>query len=239
LATENDDFPYQSADPDLKPAQIQTVSKVEIDTAEYQDLKMLVRLLIGSAAEGSDEFSRRARLWQAELDRSDPSKMVIPENETEAARLRYTLIGFLFGAVDAGYNSLSLFDKVASTAITTVSFIFSPLTHSRLWRPVRNNFELSRERGESIVNSWMETGRREEQASRYLVRQQAYEEVIDDAIEYLAHKPEVSDLIQQQSVGMAEEIINDLRERSSKYDFLLDERVQKLLRKQPKKPPAA
>ena len=68
----------------------------------------MLRLLIGTAAEGSDELLRRARLWQAEMDKSDPSRMVIsPENETEAARLRYTLVGFLFQAIDAGYNSLS------------------------------------------------------------------------------------------------------------------------------------
>jgi len=231
LTTEKEDFPYQSADPELQPAQGLSTAQEEIDEVEYENLKMLVRLLIGTAAEGSDEFSRRARLWQAEMN-MDPSRMVIPfENETEVTRLRYTLVGFLFEAVNAGYNSLSLFDKVASDALSIGSRILSPLTRSRLWRPVRENFDASRERGEAIVNSWIEIGRREEQASRYLVRKQAYDQIVDDAIEYLAQKPEVGDLIQQQSVSVAGEVVEDLRDRSSKYDSLLEERVRSLLRK--------
>lgn len=231
MTTENDDFPYQSADTDLQPAQGLSIPKEEIDEVEYENLKMLVRLLIGTAAEGSDEFARRARLWQAEM-KMDPSRMVVPlANETEATRLRYTLVGFLFEAIDAGYNSLSLFDKVASKALSTVSLILSPLTQSRLWRPVRDNFDSSRKRGESIVNSWIEIGRREEQASRDLVRKQAYDQIVDDVIDYLAQKPEVGDLIQQQSASVASELIDDIRVRSGQFDTLLEDRIRSLLRK--------
>ena len=113
--------------------------------------------------------------------------------------------------------------------------MFAPLTKSRLWRPVQERFDIYSERGESIVNSWMNIGRREEQVSRALVRQQAYEETVNDVIDYLAQKPEVRELVQQQSVGMAGEIVDDIRERSSEYDTLLEERVNKLLRrKRPK-----
>jgi len=163
---------------------------------------MLVRLLIGTAAEGSEEFSRRAKYWRAELEKSDPSRLGIsPENETEAASLRYALIGLLFQSIDAGTNGLSQFNRAASTTLTTFSKVFAPLTRSRFWQPVKENFDASRERGELIVKSWMETGRREEQSGRFLARKQAYEDVIDDAIEYLAQKPEVSDLVQNKASG--------------------------------------
>jgi hypothetical protein len=232
---DNEEFPYQSADPDLQPvpAPISPAQK-ELDEQEYQNLKMLVRLLVGTAAEGTDEFSRRAALWQAEMNRLDASPVEIPYGEeTELTRLRYTLIGFLFGAIDAGTSGLSLFDQVTSKAITTVSKIFSPLTRSRAWQPVQNKFDASKERGESIINLWMEKGRNEEQASRYLVRKQAYEEIINDAIDYLAAKPEIGDLVQQQSVSVVGEVVDDVRFRSSEFDTLLESKVRSLLRKKP------
>lgn len=234
----NDDFPYHSDDPDLQPAPNQPVlrkstSQYDLDESVYQDFKMLLRLLVGSAAEGSDEFSRRARLWQAEMDRLDRSSDIMPiEEETEATRLRYTLFGLLFHAVDAGHDGLLLFDKVAGKTIDTFAFLFYPLIRSRLLRPIRNRFAAYNEEGEAVVNSWLRTGRREEAASRYLVRNQAYEKIIDDAIEYLANKPEIADLIESQSVGMAEEILNEVRGRSSQFDAALEERVKRLFGRQ-------
>jgi hypothetical protein len=238
LTTNDDDFPYRSNDPDLQPAPYQpasrkSASQYEFDDSVRQDIKMLLRLLVGSAAEGSDEFTRRARLWQAEMDRLDRSTGIIPiEEETEATRLRYTLFGFLFQAVDAGHDSLLLFDKIAGKTIDTFAFLFYPLIRSRLMRPVRDRFAAYYEEGEAVVDSWLQTGRREEAASRYLVRKEAYEGIINDTIEYLANKPEVGDLIQSQSIGMAEEILNDVRGRSSDYDAELEERVKRLFRRQ-------
>lgn len=229
--TEDEDFPYQSADPDLQPPPDQQTPQA-IDEHVNQDLKILLRLLVGTAVEGSDEFKRRARLWQAEMNASDPSRMVISlEDETEASRLRYTLVGLLFQALDSGYKSLSLLDKVSSQAYTIFSHMFAPLTKSRLWQPVQGRYDFYGEKGESIVNSWTSIGRREEQLSRALVRQQAYDEIVNDVIDYLAQKPEVRDLVQQQSVGMAGELVDDLRERSSEFDSLLEERVNALLRR--------
>ncbi|RPI31104.1 MAG: hypothetical protein EHM70_12295 [Chloroflexota bacterium] len=163
---------------------------------------------------------------------SDPSRMVISnEDETAGFNLRYSLIGLVFHAMDAGYDSVSHLDKAFLRAYTLVARAFSPLMRSRLWRPIQERFDLYSETGESIVNSWIRTGRREEQVSRALVRKQAYDEIVNDFIAYLAQKPEVRDLVQQQSVGLAEEIIEDIRENSSELDSLLEQRVYRLVRR--------
>lgn len=227
----DDDFPYQSDDPELQPSQDQTTLPA-VDEQVNQDLKILLRLLVGTAIEGSDEFRRRARLWQAETNATELSGIVISlEDETEASRLRYSLLGFLFQAIDAGYKSLSFLDTVSSQAYTIVARMFAPLTKSRLWRPIQERYDFYGETGESIVNSWINTGRREEQVSRALARKQAYEQIIDEAIGYLAQKPEVRELVQQQSVSMAGEVVDEIRERSSEFDSLLEERVNTLLRR--------
>jgi hypothetical protein len=112
LITVVEDFPYQSDDPELQAPQDQSTPQ-EIDEQVNQDIKILLRLLIGTAVEGSDEFRRRARLWQAEMNVTDPSRAVISlEDETEASRLRYSLLGFLFQTMDAGYKSLSFLNSL-------------------------------------------------------------------------------------------------------------------------------
>lgn len=233
MATDKDEFPYESADPDLKPVPgRQVVSRAAVEVLPPEEVKTLLRLLIGSAIEGNDEFNRRAREWQAEMNQLDPAKRAVSaENETEADRLRYALVGFLFDAIDTGYRGLTLVDKTASRTISTMSVILSPITESRFWRPVKNRFNRYSGRGETVLSSWTETGRREELASRTLVRKQAYEGMINDVIEYLAEKPEVSDLIQQQSVGMAAEIMDDIRERSAEFDTTLEDRVKSILKR--------
>jgi hypothetical protein len=229
LLTQDDEFPYQSDDPALQPPQLQPAALVSGEQGD-EDLKFLLRLLIGSAVEGSDEFRRRARLWQAEMSVSDPSRMVISDDdETGAANLRYSLIGFLFHSVDAGYKSISFLERASSRAYSLVSRAFAPLTKSRFWRPVQDRFDLYGSVGETIVSSWNRTGRREEQVSRALARKQAYNEIVNDIIAYLAQKPEVRDLVQQQSVGMVEEIVGDIRERSSEFDSQLEDRVYRLM----------
>jgi hypothetical protein len=233
LVTVEEDFPYQSQDPELQPPQGLPAPQ-EIAAPEDQDLKILLRLLIGTAIEGNDEFRSRARLWQAGINAADPSRMVISvEDESEAARLRYGLIGFLFQAIEAGYDSLSLLNKVSSGAFTKFSRLFAPLTRSRLWRPVQANFDSYSEKGESIVDTWVNIGRREERLSRALARQQAYEQLVNEVIDYVAQKPEIREIVQQQSVGMAEEIVGEIRDRSFEFDEMLEKRVNTILRRRP------
>jgi len=232
LQSAEDEFPYHSDDPNLLPPTGKSAVQA-YDAPGDQDLKILLRLLIGTALEGSDEFRRRTRHWQAQIRYFEPSKMEISLGaETSALHLRYSLIGFLFQAIDTGHNTFSSLGKASSRAYSSLSRMFAPLTKSRFWRPVQNNFDNYAAVGEAIVNSWINIGRREELASRALARQQAYEGIINDIIDYLADKPEVRDLVQQQSVGLAEEFVEEIRDRSTEFDSLLEERVNRLLGRQ-------
>lgn len=89
-------------------------------------------------------------------------------------------------------------------------------------------------RGETILESWIETGRREEQLSRSLVREQAFDDLVNEVLDYLAAKPEIRDLVQDQGVGMAEEVVGEFRSRSSDIDSLLARVADAILRREPK-----
>lgn len=239
VISSEDDFPYSSDDPSLQPPQMPHAPSAGRSTPneDVEEIKILMRLLVGTAFEGNDELKRRARLWQAEINATDPSKMVLsPEDETDVTRMRYALLGILFQAPKTMSNGLSWLEKTSSRAITMLSGMFAPLANSHLAEPVRGRFNLYVAKGESIVNAWVRIGRFEEQMSRALVRQEAYDETVNDIIDYLAQKPEVRDLVQQQSMSMAEEVVEEFRERSADVDTLIEKRFNSILRRSRSEP---
>jgi len=234
MTSKDDDFPYHSDDPELKPPVAQIASPGS-DQQEEQEFRILLRFLIGSAVEGNDELWRRARHWQAEVDKARSSETTIsPAGETEANRLRYALIGLFFETIDGWSGRLKSIQQTTGHAYQTVTRLVDPVMSSRLLRPVRHTVDHVVSRGESVVESWIQTGRREEQLSRSLVRDQAYEDIVDAVLDYMAQKPEVRDLIQDQSVGMAGEIVGELRERSTDVDSYMANKADAIFRRRRK-----
>ena len=242
MLPKDDDFPYTSDDPELK-QQPALVRAPKSDQDEQQEFRTLLRFLIGSAIEGSDEFRRRLRLWQVELDIVPPSEMVVESaDESGTDRLRHALLGIFFQTLDAWSDNLNSLDKRSSRAYRRVSRLFEPLTTSRLLRPARDNYEYMVAKGESLLERWINRGRREERVSRRLVRLQAYDDMIDDVLDYMAKKPEVRDLVQQQSIGMAGEVLGEFRERSTYVDSYIENTANVILgrrRKESQPPPEA
>jgi len=229
--TKDEDFPYVSDDPELKPPLLRSGVLTDDQQAE-QEFRILLRFLLGSAVEGNDEFWRRARKWQAEIEKARiTGNTTSPAIETEGERLRYALIGLFFQALDTSSDSLRSIQRISGRAYNRVTRLASPLTNSRLMRPVRHSVDHMVSKGEAVFASWIQTGRQEELLSRSLVREQAYDDLVDGVLDYVAQKPEVRDLIQDQSVGMGEEIIGEFRTRSSDVDTLLADKVGTIFRR--------
>ncbi len=227
----DDDFPTYSTDPELSPPVAGAVNAVQ----DEQELRILLRFLIGSAVEGNDEFWRRARIWQAELERARISGAYPSADiETEGARLRYAMLGIFFQTLDSWSKSLKFVQEFSGQAYQQFDRMVSPLVNSRLFRPLRRGVDRLVSRGESIIESWIEAGRREEQLSRSLVREQAFDDLVNQVLDYLAAKPEIRDLVQDQGVGMAEEVVGEFRSRSSDIDSLLARVADAILRRESK-----
>lgn len=227
----DEDFPTYSTDPELSPP----VAGVTDAVQDEQELRILLRFLIGSAVEGNDEFWRRARIWQAEMEKSRlTGAYPTPGVETEAARLRYALLGIFFQVLEGGSDRLKSLQQSTGRMYQRLNRLVDPLISSRLFRPLRNGVDHMVSRGETILESWIETGRREEQLSRSLVREQAFDDLVNEVLDYLAAKPEIRDLVQDQGVGMAEEVVGEFRSRSSDIDSLLARVADAILRREPK-----
>ena len=233
MNTKDDDFPYASDDPELNPLYSKSIIAVTREPDE-REIKILLRLLIGSAVVLNDEFWRRARLWQSEIDKSRSSTAASSSlAETEGERLRYTLIGLLFQAVDGAADRLKSMQYRSTQARRRVFRLVDPLVSNRLVRPIRHQVEHAASKGESVLQSWIQTGRQEEELSRRLVLEQAYENLLNEVLDYVAQKPEIRDLVQDQGVGMAEEMVGTLRERSTGVDSFLADKANAIFRRRP------
>jgi hypothetical protein len=234
MTSKDDDFPYESDDPELKPPPAPPLKQIGSPEQE-QELRILLRFLIGSAVEGNDEFWRRARIWQAELNKARlAGTNGSNASETEAARLRYAFIGIFFQGLDNLSGSLKSLQRGSGSAYQKFTRLINPIASSRLLRPVRHTFEHVVSKGETVFESWVSTGRQEEQLSRSLVREQAFDDLVNEVLDYVAQKPEIRDLVQDQSVGMVGEIVGELRERSTDVDSYLSTKVDAIFRRRNK-----
>ena len=208
-------------------------SENEQQEPDLETLHTLMRLLIGSTTEGTDELIRRLKEWQKEIGQTSEATMVISPDETELDRLRYAFIGFLFESPRAVIKGVSTVDRTARKATGLMSKLFSPVTNSRLMRPARDRYEKMAMRGESILENWIQTGRAEEQLSRILVKR-GTSGVIDEFLQYMAENPEVRTLVQQQSIGMADEVLGEVRNRTASADTLVERVARSILRLPPR-----
>jgi hypothetical protein len=186
----------------------------------------LLRLALGGAVEGSAALLRRLEQEQAAMRSSETQSLGTespgqPSDTTDLQRLRYALVGLLFEAPDAVGRTFNVLESATRKSAGLASRILSPVTNSRVARPLVSRYDDFIEDRLSAFDRWVSMGRREEQTSRELVLRLTDDE-IDAVIDYLAEKPEVRGLVQQQTTGMAQEAVGELRGRSVNADRLIE-----------------
>ncbi len=108
--------------------------------------------------------------------------------------------------------------SIGNAGYRRVSGLFDPLTGSRALRPVNSRLDQVVARGERIVNDWIDTGRRGEKTSQVLL-QQTTDEVVGEVVDMLASRPEIRELVQQQSMGMVDELTDELQGRAAAVEY--------------------
>jgi uncharacterized protein with von Willebrand factor type A (vWA) domain len=191
-------------------------------------LDILIRLIIGTGLIGAEELGQYLQQWQ-ENARHQTETMAAPE-ETKAAVVRYAVLGALFELKDKVELGLGNLGKTANNVSQTISTKSQPITKSRFYQPIQKKYEDFVAYGESKLNPLVERGRREDPAARALARE-ALTESIDEAIEFLAENEEITELIQQQSLGMANEVIEDVRTRTVTADNVMERFTRNILRR--------
>ena len=232
MQTPEEDFPYTSDDPSLAPIENADVNSV-MTAQQVDELKASLRLALGSYLNGRDVYAERLRRIQATQASVKPEEIVIDEDETAWEQLRYFLLGVLFETPDVIQRGLGTAERVASRVYNLISKITSPVTDSRVFNPVRSRVDKAAARGEKVIDQLIMKGRIEEQNSRLMLQQQNIDMLINDFVEYLVVKTEIRQIIQEQGVGMAGDVVDDFREQSAAVDTNLEQRLRGLFRRRP------
>jgi polyhydroxyalkanoate synthesis regulator phasin len=230
----DDDFPYTSDDPSLAPPE-EANTPLTLNSQQLGDLKASLRLVVGSALNGSDAYLQRLRQIQATQAPVKPETIVIDEDETFQDQFRYALLGILFETPDVIQRGLMNAGRASEKIYGIFSKVLSPFTNSRIFKPVQNGLDYTAGRGEKVIDRLIMKGRVEEQNSRRIVQQENVDELVNDFLEYLVLKTEIRQLIQDEGVDVAGDVVSDFQEQSAAVDSALEYRLKSLFRK--KNPP--
>ncbi|NDJ62358.1 MAG: hypothetical protein GYB67_14620 [Chloroflexi bacterium] len=201
-----------------------------------------LRLIVGSVLEGADEFSKRLQRWEHETAATLTAAADDPPT-AEHERLRHALIGLAFVAQDRLRQETARWLDFPSQSTRSLIDMAERMAGNPLLRPFakpfKANLETMAQQVEAEVERWRQIGQQEEPRSRALSRK-ALEEIVDEVLEELAKNPELQSLIQQQSIGLAEEVVDNMREVTVTADSVVEGIARRLLRRQPRNqlPPA-
>lgn len=219
-------------------------------------IRSLTRLVVGAALLGADELSARLQTWDQSEGAGQPStpdettlatapppageQRVVylsdptpSQQEIQDLRLRHALVGLVFDVQDSFGRGLGLADRATRLAGRAAEPFVSPLYNSRAMGPIRTRFDSLAERGAAEVERWIAIGEAETPQSR-TVTSTAVVDGVDTVVDYLASDEKVQELIQSQSVGLIDEILEETRERAVSLDNLLEMLARNMLRKTPR-----
>ena len=117
-------------------------------------------------------------------------------------------------------------------------FVLKPLRRSRVLSPLRKGFNHLAEIGKSQIDRWAAIGRAREERSRAMTKA-TLNQIVTNSVTLLSDEPHVQVIVQEivtsQSLGMTEEVIEEVRERAVTLDIRLEKIVRKTLRRPPRK----
>ena len=203
--------------------------------AEYGDLELMARLLVGLAYVGSEELLTRLRSIGRDLEVGvDVYSLTVPEDESMAEVVSYLALGALVRGrrrlARRVRRGLDRSRRAAGWALGTMD----RLTNNPLARPLREPVErrlwATLLEGQQAI---ME-GRREAQTSQELAGR-TVQEIVDDVVEAMVENPELmvslQRLMRQQSAGLTGTVVTSTRQMTASADDLTEGVVRRLLRR--------
>jgi hypothetical protein len=204
---------------------------------EFDAYLAVVKLLLGGTIEGAGELVRRLEKIEAELRASEQSQQEPGTIENVNDVVRYMLVGMTLSMSDGLRRQAVKLAQASDAFWRLTGSAVDPLVENRLTgfftRPFDRAFDRLVNRGQARVNDWVDLGRTHEPAARLMARQLTME-VIDDFISHLSENEELASLVQEQSVSLATETVDEFRSRTVSADALAENIVRRILRRPPR-----
>lgn len=157
--------------------------------------------------------------------------------ESSADVVRYMLGGLVISAAEEARRRAARLASTSDVFLRLGGSTIRPLANNRLTGRVVGPFDRAFgrlvDRGQKRVSGWVELGRTHEPSARLMARQ-TYIEIVDDFIGHLSQNDQLADLVQEQSVGLANEFVDEVRERTVSADTLAESVVRRILRRPPR-----
>lgn len=206
-----------------------------IPGAAFDDLESVLRLLVGAGVLGADELLKRLRQWEEKVVYEPHPSAQMPL-EDEFTRLRYAAIGLLFsaskGALKAANDMVNYSQRRTSAAYRVLDDAARLPLIGLVAAPVKRALDDATRRRDDEVERLIRIGRVEERDGRKLAAV-ATDELISELLVRVGNDPEVGNIIQNQSVDMAGDMLDDLRQGTIKADRKLDQTIRRLLGRPP------
>jgi hypothetical protein len=206
-------------------------------------LRSATRLAIGGLFIGYDAVTRRISEWEQKAYTSAigsfPTGKAIARSHvtkieaTDESRLQHMLVGCIFKAEEQIEAYLNTAERATRLVGKFANFTVGQLYRSHWLSPLRRNVDRLTERGQKVVDEWARLGQIESHRSRELIKA-ALEEQIDSTIDHLTSNEKVQELVQSQSAGLVDELIEETRERTVSADDFLEAIVRSLFRRPPR-----
>lgn len=219
------DVPEQQPDPGAAPQSAQPRAARESDAGEA-----LILLIVGALLEGTDVARQRLQRWDA-MAHAFAEGMIGDEadDSLSAHPLRYTLLGALLDAqADVRYRAASL-RRRGTRAVRWWAGMLQPMA-SHLPLEWQLQWDTLVERTQLLTDSWLLEGYDAERHGRTVARY-ALHTSMEEVLESLARNPQVRELIEQQSAGVAGEAIDEVRTRAASADAWVEQFTRALLRR--------
>jgi hypothetical protein len=133
---------------------------------------------------------------------------------------RYALIGLALKAPTVLKSGSSRIEGVADAATNVVTGLTNPIANSFLFRPLVRRYDAMADRGASMVRELAVLGVEGEKYSKSLVETTAFG-TMSDVVDVVVENEEVRDLVQQQTVGLLQELLMFVQDRLEGADMLL------------------
>jgi hypothetical protein len=207
----------------------------QVSQTDAETLYLFTRFLTGLAVLGSEELSERLRAFQDEYEDRIASGRVSKDEVGEGGMdtLRYLFIGAMLRGQRRAVQRFQNGVNFSFRATSSLYSLLAGLTNNALMQPIRKPVEGKVKEWQQEARAMVKEGHAAEDNGRFLVRE-TVPDLIDDFINYLADSPQLEELIRtqigEQSVGLANMMIDNSRRISVGADNILEGVIRRLLR---------
>jgi hypothetical protein len=228
-------------------ASSQPVSLPGINEGKFNPMRALIRLAIGSVELGAENLLHRLERLEAQPPpagvNSEPTSAIVrsepagaPPEQIESSQLalaRYITIGAIFDAQERLERGLIQFGRAGNAVNRLATRASKPLRWIPGVKPLGRSIDRLAARGEQEVARWIKLGRQEEQESKEFA-ERVIIDTLGEYFQYLADHPAVEELVEEQSTGLATEVVEEVRERAVSLDTFLEGFARAMLRRTPR-----